>query len=346
MTLPRIAINGFGRIGRAIGRIAARDTDRAFEWVAVNDLTPADELAYLTRYDSVHGRFELDTQAQDGRITVGPCSVVHTAERDPSALPWRELGVDIVVECTGRFRRREDALKHVAAGAQRVLISAPGRGAGPDLTAVAGINDDALLPSHQVVSAASCTTTCLAPVARALHEAFGIETGMMTTVHSYTNDQAILDTLHDKDRRRGRTAAANMIPTTTGAATAIGLVLRELAGKLTGMAVRVPTPDVSLVDLVVRTSQDVSVEAINAALRSAADRWPAGTLRVEDDDVVSSDLLGDPTGSVVDAALSDVAGPRMAKVVAWYDNEWGYASRLYALLGKMARQVGAGEAGP
>ena len=344
MTLPRIAINGFGRIGRAIGRIAARDASRPFEWVAVNDLAPADELAYLTRYDSVHGRFELDVSTHDDRIDVGPCSVVHTAERDPTALPWRDLGVDIVVECTGRFRRREDALKHVEAGAKRVLISAPGRGTGPDITAIAGINDDALLPEHQVVSAASCTTTCLAPVARALHEAFGIESGMMTTVHSYTNDQAILDTLHHEDRRRGRTAAANMIPTSTGAATAIGLVLPELAGKLTGMAVRVPTPDVSLVDLVVQTRDDVSVDAINDALRAAADRWAKGTLRVEGDAVVSSDLIGDPTGAVVDAALTETAGQRMAKVVAWYDNEWGYASRLYALLCVMARQQSAGEA--
>ncbi|MEY3011865.1 MAG: Glyceraldehyde-3-phosphate dehydrogenase [Pseudomonadota bacterium] len=333
----RLAINGFGRIGRALARISARDPDCTFELVAVNDLVPVESLAYLTRYDSVHGRFEQPVTVEGGNLRIGEQTVVITAERDPAALPWGKLDVDLVVECTGRFRRRSQAAAHLAAGARRVVISAPGdKKDPPDATVVCGINDDLIGPEHKILSAASCTTTCLAPVAVALDDAFGIESGWMTTVHAFTNDQALVDVPHAKDARRGRNAAANIVPTSTGAAQAIGLVVPRLAGKLSGAAIRVPTPDVSLIDLIVKTNKPVTADAVNAALSAAAGSFDRGVMRMEHDPVVSSDLIGESTGAVIDAALTTVPGENLAHVVAWYDNEWGYASRLYALLCKLA----------
>ncbi len=340
--MPRIAINGFGRIGRALARIAARDPDCPFEWVAVNDLVPLDALAYMLRYDSVHGRFEVPVHIVDGALQVGALRVQSLSIKDPTALPWGELGVDILVECTGRFRTRAQAALHLAAGAGRVVLSAPGESKDPpDITVVSGINDELITADHKVISAASCTTTCLAPVAMTLDRAFGIESGWMTTVHAYTNDQSLVDVPHAKDARRGRHAAENIVPTSTGAAEAIGLVVPALQGKLSGAALRVPTPDVSLVDLVVRTHRPVTLEAVQQALADAAARLPAGVMRIEHDPVVSGDLIGDPTGSIIDAALVSIPGERMAHVVAWYDNEWGYASRLYDLVCKLARQTAA-----
>ena len=335
---PRIAINGFGRIGRALARLATRDADCPFEWVAVNDLVAVESLAYLLRYDSVHGQFECPVSVTEEGLQVGDSRVRVVAERDPTQLPWAELEVDIVVECTGRFRKRAQAAAHLAAGAKRVVISAPGDSKDPpDVTVVCGINDDVIGPESRVISAASCTTTCLAPLAKSIDDAFGIESGWMTTVHAYTNDQALVDVPHAKDYRRGRNAACNIVPTSTGAALAIGLVIPKLAGKLSGAALRVPTPDVSLIDLIVRTRKPVTVDAANEALTHAASQFEPGVMRIERDPVVSTDLLGDPTSSIVDAELTTVPGDRMLHVVAWYDNEWGYAARLYALLCKLAR---------
>ncbi len=341
--IPRIAINGFGRIGRALARIAMRDANCPFEWVAVNDLVDVDSLAYMLRYDSVHGKFEQPVSVVDGNLQIGAKQIKTLGERDPTALPWGELGVDILVECTGRFRKRSQAALHLQAGAARVVLSAPGDGKdAPDITVVSGINDALIRDEHKVISAASCTTTCLAPVAMTLHERFGIEAGWMTTVHSYTNDQALVDVPHPKDLRRGRHAAENIVPTSTGAAQAIGLVVPSLAGKLTGAALRVPTPDVSLVDLVIRTERDVTLQGVRDALSDAAATLAPGVMRVETDAVVSSDLIGDGTGSIIDDALTSIPGDRLVHVVAWYDNEWGYASRLYALLCTLARQTAQG----
>ncbi|MCB9740193.1 MAG: type I glyceraldehyde-3-phosphate dehydrogenase [Deltaproteobacteria bacterium] len=335
----RLAINGFGRIGRALARIAARDPNCAFDVVAINDLVDVQALAYLMRYDSVHGRFELPVTANAEGMTIDGKAVRVVAERDPASLPWGQLGVDIVVECTGRFRKRSQAAAHLAAGAGRVVISAPGdKKDPPDATVVCGINDRDIGPEHRILSAASCTTTCLAPVAVTLDDAFGIESGWMTTVHAYTNDQALVDVPHTKDARRGRNAAGNIVPTSTGAAQAIGLVVPRLAGKLSGAAIRVPTPDVSLVDLLVKTRKPVTPDAVNAALSAASESFDRGVMRMEHDPVVSSDLIGESTGAVIDAALTTVPGENLAHVVAWYDNEWGYASRLYALLNKLASQ--------
>ncbi len=339
--MPRVAINGFGRIGRALARMIATDDACPFEWVAVNDLTDNEQLAYLLRYDSTHGRLDVPVVASDDAFQVGDVRVVALSERDPSALPWNDLGVDFVVECTGRFRKRAQAALHLSAGASKVIISAPGNdGDPPDATVVYGINHDDLQADQQVISAASCTTTCLAPVVQTLDANFGIEAGNMTTVHAWTADQAMVDGPHSKDPRRGRAAAVNIVPTSTGAAKAIGLVLPELAGKLHGSAIRVPVKDVSLIDLVVRTRKPATVDEINGALREAAATLPAGVLRVEDDPVVSSDLIGESTGSVIDSASTAVPGDRLVRVVSWYDNEWGYASRLYQLVSALARQHG------
>ena len=327
----RVAINGFGRIGRCVFRAAWKDSD--IEFVHINDLTDVATLAHLLEFDSVHGRMDADIRHEDGAIIVDGKRIVVSAERDPASLPWAANNVDVVLECTGVFRKRAGATKHLDAGAKRVLISAPA--VEPDATIVMGVNDDVLKASDRIISNASCTTNCLAPVAKVLHETFGIEAGLMTTVHSYTMDQRLLDAPHS-DLRRGRAAAVNMVPTSTGAAKAVGLVLPDLNGKLNGFAIRVPTPNVSLVDLTVTTRDAISVEAINSALSAAASGAMAGVLAVTDKPVVSSDLIGAPASSTVDLALTQAMGPNLAKIVTWYDNEWGFSSRMIDLVKRVA----------
>jgi len=335
---PRIAINGFGRIGRAFARITAKDETAPFQLVAANDLTDPAALAYLMRYDSAHGRFSGKVELVGNVLHAGDEAIQLVAQPDPTKLPWADLGVDLVIESTGRFRKRSQAAAHLQAGAKKVIISAPGesKDEAPDATVIRGINCDTLQASHQIISAASCTTTCLAPVAKALHAALGIASGVMTTVHAYTADQVVVDTPHKKEWRRGRTAAVNIVPTSTGAAKAIGLVVPALQGKLNGIALRVPVQDVSLCDLVCTVERDTSVEEVNQIVKDAAKAYLPGTLRVEDQPVVSSDLIGEPTGSVFDPSMTYVQGGRLVKAVAWYDNEWGYTARLYALTAHFA----------
>ncbi|HZD60872.1 MAG TPA: type I glyceraldehyde-3-phosphate dehydrogenase, partial [Anaerolineae bacterium] len=314
----KVGINGFGRIGRNVFRAAFDDPD--IDIVAVNDLTDAKTLAHLLQYDSIFGVLDLDVEPVDSSIVVDGKEMRVTAERDPAALPWKDLGVDIVIESTGRFTKAEDAKKHLDAGAKKVIISAPAKG--EDITVVLGVNDDKLKPEHKIISNASCTTNCLAPVAKILVDTFGIERGFMTTVHAYTNDQALLDMPH-KDLRRARAAAMSIIPTSTGAAKAIGLVIPELQGKMDGMALRVPVPDGSLVDLTVELSKEVSAEDINRAIEEAADsdRW-IDYLAYTEDPIVSVDIVGDPRSSIFDG-LSTMVHGKIAKVLSWYDNEWG-----------------------
>ena len=322
----KVGINGFGRIGRNVFRAAFDDPD--IDIVAVNDLTDAKTLAHLLQYDSIFGVLDLDVEPVDSSIVVDGKEMRVTAERDPAALPWKDLGVDIVIESTGRFTKAEDAKKHLDAGAKKVIISAPAKG--EDITVVLGVNDDKLKPEHKIISNASCTTNCLAPVAKILVDTFGIERGFMTTVHAYTNDQALLDMPH-KDLRRARAAAMSIIPTSTGAAKAIGLVIPELQGKMDGMALRVPVPDGSLVDLTVELSKEVSAEDINRAIEEAADsdRW-IDYLAYTEDPIVSVDIVGDPRSSIFDG-LSTMVHGKIAKVLSWYDNEWGYSNRLVDL---------------
>jgi len=328
-----VAINGFGRIGRNVLR-AAQNTPE-FEIVAINDLTSPQTLAHLLKYDSIHGIFDADVSVTDDSILVNGKKIKVCSERDPSALPWKELGVDVVIESTGFFTNGKDAGKHLQAGAKKVIISAPGKEV--DLTVCMGVNDGVYdAASHNIVSNASCTTNCLAPVAKVLLENFGIVKGLMTTVHAYTNDQRILDLPHD-DMRRARAAAMSMIPTTTGAAKAVSLVLPELKGKLDGLAVRVPTPNVSLVDLVVETEKSTSVEQVNAALKAAADGSLKGILDFCETPLVSIDFNGNPASSSVDAATTSVIAGNMVKVMSWYDNEWGYSNRIVDLVKLMAK---------
>ena len=332
----RVAINGFGRIGRNVFRSAKERGVDDLHFVAINDLAESATLAHLLKHDSVHGRYRGTVEAGDSRLTVDGGDIAVLSERDPAALPWDELGIDVVVEATGLFRSRELAGKHLSAGARKVVISAPA--SDEDLTVVLGVNDHLYDDErHHIVSNASCTTNCLAPVAKVLLQDFGIVRGLMTTIHAYTMGQSILDRPH-RDLRRARAAAQSMIPTTTGAARAISLVLPELAGKLDGMAIRVPTPDVSLVDLVVEVERDVTVGEVNEALRRAAEGDLAGILRVEDAPLVSVDFTGEEASSVVDALSTSVMGGRMLKVLTWYDNEWGYSCRVVDL----ARRVGEG----
>ncbi len=324
----KVGINGFGRIGRNFLRASISFDD--IDIVAINDLTDSKTLAHLLRYDSVHGIFNADVKSTDSSIMVNGKEIRVLAVTDPKDLPWRELDVDIVLESTGRFTDRAHATKHLDAGAGRVIISAPAKD--PDVTVCIGVNEGMFdKTKHRIVSNASCTTNCLAPVAKVLHDEFGIVRGLMTTIHSYTNDQRILDLPH-KDLRRARAAAINMIPTTTGAAKAVGLVLPELKGKLDGMAIRVPTPNVSVVDLVAEMSRDVTAEEVNTALKKAADGQMKGILQYSEDPLVSTDLNGNPHSAIVDATLTKVIEGRMAKVIAWYDNEWGYSSRLRDLI--------------
>jgi glyceraldehyde 3-phosphate dehydrogenase len=326
----RIGINGFGRIGRLVFR-AARGSD--LEIVGVNDLHDAATLAHLLKYDSVHGIFEAEISAEDDALIVDGRKISVSAERDPGNLPWRSLGAAIAIEASGQFTDREGAGRHLEAGAERVLITAPARD--PDLTVVLGVNDDSYdSDRHRIVSNASCTTNCLAPVAKVLNDSFGIVNGWMTTIHAFTNDQVVLDSAH-RDKRRARTASTSMIPTSTGAARAISLVLPELEGKLDGFAMRVPTPDVSAVDLSVRLERATDAESINTALREASQGPLRGFLQVCDEPLVSIDFQGNPHSSIVDGLSTKVMSGDFAKVLAWYDNEWGYASRVVDLALRM-----------
>ena len=324
----KVAINGFGRIGRNVMRIAA--TSPGLDVVAINDLTDANTLAHLFKYDSVHGTFAGDVSVDGNNLVINGKSIKILSERNPTALPWKELEVEIAIESTGLFTARDKAAMHLEAGAKRVVISAPGKDA--DLTVCMGINEDQFNPAaHTVISNASCTTNCLAPVAKVLMNNFGIVRGMMTTIHAYTNDQSVLDLPHS-DLRRARAAAMSMIPTTTGAAKAVSLVLPELKGKLDGLAVRVPTPNVSLVDLVVETEKATSIEAINAAMKEAAEGEMKGVLDYCDLPLVSKDFNGSPASSSFDSLTTNVIGGNMVKVLSWYDNEWGYSNRVFDLV--------------
>lgn len=324
----KVAINGFGRIGRNVLRIASQSN--SFDVVAINDLTDAPTLAHLFKYDSVHGTFAGHVETDGNILHINDKSIKILSQRDPSQLPWQELGVDIVIESTGLFSARDLAAQHLTAGAKKVVISAPGKDA--DITVCMGINEKEYDPSaHHIISNASCTTNCLAPVAKVLMENFGIVRGMMTTVHSYTNDQKILDLPH-RDLRRGRAAGLSMIPTTTGAAKATTLVLPKLKGKLEGMAIRVPTPNVSLVDLVVETKNATSIDEVNAAMRKASENELKGILDYCEVPLVSRDFNGSSASSTFDSLITNVMGGTMVKILTWYDNEWGYSNRVFDLV--------------
>lgn len=331
--MTRVAINGFGRIGRAVFRIIAEREDADIEVVAINDLSDDDILAYLLEYDSVMGRFDQEVSVADGVMTVGHHEVRMLMERDPAKLPWGELGVDVVVEATGVFRDRESLQKHIDAGAKRVILTVPAKG-DIDETVVLGVNDADLGNDDLITSNASCTTNALAPLAKVLDDAFGIRKGMMTTVHAYTNDQRLADVPH-KDLRRSRAATENIIPTTTGAAKAVGEVLPGLAGRLDGMAMRVPVPDGSIVDLVVELDKDVTVEEVNAAVKAAADGPFDGIIEYTEDHIVSTDVIGNPHSSIFDASGTQVLGGNLVKVMTWYDNEWGYSNRVVDLIERL-----------
>ena len=331
----KIGINGFGRIGRCVLRAGWKNPD--LEFVGINDLTDAATLAHLLKYDSVHGKFDVEVKAADNAIVVGGKKIRILSVRQPAELPWAELGADIVLECTGLFRDKEKAEAHRKAGAKKVIISAPAKG--EDLTVVMGVNHDKYDPKkHHVLSNASCTTNCLAPVAKVLNDTYGIEKGLMTTIHSYTNDQRILDLPH-KDLRRARAAAVSMIPTTTGAAKAVGLVLPELQGKLDGMSIRVPTPNVSVVDLVASLSQETTAEKVNQALKKAADGKMKGILGVCEEPLVSMDFNGNNLSSIVDASLTSVIEGNLVKVISWYDNETGFSHRMIDLCLLIAKDL-------
>jgi glyceraldehyde 3-phosphate dehydrogenase len=326
MSTKRIAINGFGRIGRLAFRIMQKRNDVSI--IAINDLTDVNTLAHLLKYDSVHGRFDGDVNVVDGNLVVNGDTVRVTAERNPSDLPWGELDIDVVIESTGVFTHADTAAGHIKAGAKKVVISAPAKG---DLkTVVLGVNDNILAKSDTIVSNASCTTNCLAPMAKVLNDSFGIEKGFITTIHAYTSDQRLQDAPH-KDLRRSRAAAVNMIPTSTGAAVAVGLVLPELAGKLDGLAIRVPTPTGSVTDLTVELSRDVTVEEVNAVMKAAAEGPMKGILSYCEDPIVSSDIVGDAHSCIYDVDLTRVSG-NLVKVFGWYDNEAGYATRVADLV--------------
>ncbi len=324
----RVGINGFGRIGKCVLRVILDSDD--FECVHINDLASTEQTAFLLKYDSVHGNVPYEVTATENTITAKGVTIPCSSIRNPEEIPWGDRGADVVFECTGIFRDHAGASRHLAGGARKVIISAPAKD--PDVTIVMGVNDDELDPAaHAIISNASCTTNCLAPVAKVLDEQFGIVNGLMTTIHSYTNDQNILDRVH-KDLRRARAAAMNMVPTSTGAAKAVALVLPQLKGKLNGMAVRVPTPNVSLVDLVVTLNKDVTVDEVNAALEAASKDGPlAGKLGFTTDPLVSGDYIGNPNSSTVDGASTDVIGGNLVKVLTWYDNEWGFSNRMLDL---------------
>ena len=333
--MTKVAINGFGRIGRLVARAILSRPDSGLELVAINDLGDAKANALLFKRDSVHGSWAGDVGADGDHLVVDGHRIRVTAERDPAKLPHGELGVDIALECTGFFTDKESAGKHLEAGAKRVLISAPAKGV--DLTVVYGVNHDKITADHRIISNASCTTNCLAPVAKVLNDAIGIERGLMTTIHSYTNDQKILDQIHP-DMRRARAAGMSMIPTTTGAARAVGEVLPELKGKLDGSAVRVPTPNVSLVDLTFTPSRDTTLDEVNGALKAAAESGPLkGILQFVTDPLVSIDFNGDPHSSSVDSLETAVLEGKLVRVMSWYDNEWGFSNRMVDTAGAIAR---------
>ncbi len=324
----RVAINGFGRIGRNVLRAAKQSGATGIDFVAVNDLTDTRTLAHLLRHDSVHGHYPGTVETRESSLVVDGDEVKVFAEKDPAALPWGDRGVDVVIECTGRFTKRADAAKHLEGGAKKVIISAPAKD--EDITIVLGVNEDGYDPaSHHVISNASCTTNCLAPVVKVLLDEFGFRRGVMTTVHAYTNDQQILDLPH-KDLRRARAAAMSMIPTTTGAAKATGLVIPQVKGRIDGMAIRVPTPDVSVVDLTCELEREATAAQVNDALRAAAEGRMKGILAYEEEELVSVDYVGNPHSSIVDAPSTSVTAG-LVKVVAWYDNEWGYSNRCVDL---------------
>src|SRR5882672_4706725 len=324
----RVGINGFGRIGRNIMRAALGDKN--IDFVAVNDLTTPATLAHLLKYDSIHGNLDMAVDATSDSISVAGDTFKVLSKRDPGELPWKELGVDVVFESTGLFTNREAASKHITAGAKKVVITAPAKG--QDVTIVLGVNEETYdAAKHHVISNASCTTNCLAPLAKVLHKSFGIKNGWMTTIHSYTNDQQLLDLPH-KDLRRARAAALSMIPTSTGAASAVGEVLPELKGKLDGFAMRVPTPNVSVVDLVALVDKKTSAEEVNAALKAASEGPMKGILAFSTEELVSIDFKGNPRSSIIDAEYTKVMDGNFVKVLSWYDNEWGYSNRCVDLL--------------
>jgi glyceraldehyde 3-phosphate dehydrogenase len=331
----KVAINGFGRIGRLVLRAIHESGRKDLQVVAINDLGPVKANAHLLKYDTVHGPFPGKITTGEDWMDIGNGQIKVTAERDPAKLPWKQLGVELVMECTGIFTKREQAAKHIEAGAKRVLISAPAEGA--DLTVVFGVNHDKLESKHTIVSNASCTTNCLAPVAYVMHETFGIEQGYMTTIHSYTGDQPTVDTLH-KDLRRARAAALSMIPTSTGAAKAVGLVMPELNGKLDGTSIRVPTPNVSVIDFKFTAKKPATVEAVNAAIKKAADsNRLRGILMTTDEEMVSSDFNHNPASSTFDLTQTQVIDGKLVRVLSWYDNEWGFSNRMSDTAAIMAK---------
>lgn len=337
MSKPKVAINGFGRIGRMTFRAALLHPSLDYDIVAVNDLTSPDMLAYLLKYDSTMRTFPGEIRAEGNQIIVNGKAITVCSERDPANLPWKAMGIDIVLECTGLFTKAEKAQAHIQAGAKKVIISAPADG--EDITIALGINHQDYQPEkHHIISNASCTTNCLAPVAKVLHEQFGIEQGLMTTIHSYTGDQRLIDAPHS-DPRRARAAAVSMIPTSTGAAKAIGRVIKDLNGKLNGFAMRVPTPDVSVVDLTVTTQKPVTADALNAAMKAAAEGPLKGILQYCDEPLVSCDYIGNPHSSIYDPSMTYLMGDKFVKVGAWYDNEWGYSNRLAELADLVAKKL-------
>jgi glyceraldehyde 3-phosphate dehydrogenase len=337
MALPKIAINGFGRIGRTIMRIAK--LRKHYDVVAVNDLASLDQLAYAFKYDSTHGVFPGEVSFDGDVMEIDGDKFKVLSERDPAKLPWKELGVDYVIESSGAFRHLTDLQKHIDGGAKRVVLTVPCKDP-LDATLVSGVNDHVVTPSSTIISNASCTTNCAAPLTKVLHDSFGIRRGLLTTVHAYTSGQRLIDSPHASDKRRSRNAATNIVPTSTGAAKAIGLVMPELAGKLDGLAMRVPIPDGSIVDLVVELDSDATVESINVAMQAAALGPMKGILQYSIDEIVSSDIIGNSHSSIFDSLLTQVMQDRMVKVVSWYDNEWGYSTRVEELVQRLAQMDG------
>ena len=334
MRVPKIAINGFGRIGRTITRIAKMR--RHFDIVAINDIAPPEALLYAFKFDSIHGRYPGTADIYGDTMNIDGDPFLILSEKDPAKLPWRELDVDYVIESTGAFRRLEELEKHRSAGARRVILTVPCKDP-LEATLVMGVNDHVVNGDSRIISNASCTTNCAAPLARVLHDAFGIEYGLLTTVHAYTSDQRLIDAPHKSDMRRSRNAATNIVPTSTGAARAVGQVIPELAGKLDGLAMRVPVPDGSVVDLTVQLASDATPESINEAMRTAAEGRLRGILAYSTDPIVSSDIIGNTHSSIFDAPLTQVIGNRLAKVISWYDNEWGYSSRVEDLIVRLSK---------
>jgi len=337
VALPKIAINGFGRIGRTIMRIAK--LRKHYDVVAVNDLASPDQLAYAFKYDSTHGVFPGDVSFQGDEMEIDGDGFRVLSERDPAKLPWKEMGVDYVIESSGAFKHLVDLQKHTDGGARRVVLTVPCKDP-LDATLVAGVNDHVVTPASTIISNASCTTNCAAPLAKVLHDAFGIRRGLLTTVHAYTSGQRLIDSPQSGDKRRSRNAATNIVPTSTGAAKAIGLVMPELAGKLDGLAMRVPIPDGSIVDMVVELNEDATVESINAAMQQAASGSMQGILQYSEEEIVSSDIIGNSHSSIFDSLLTQVMDDRLVKVVSWYDNEWGYSTRVEELIQRLAKMDG------